>query len=118
MRTLLALAVLAAASPAAAQLQPLDQHQLMELQAQAELARQRSVAVENQLMSLEARLRAEEAIATSRAQSVRPVLPLPAYPEPAGAESAKIDTSKLVSIPDDRLAASNAAVVEASRPPR
>ena len=116
MRALAVLAVLTLATPAAAQVDAVTQHQLMEAQAQAELARQRSIAVESQLMSLEARLQAEQGIATSRAQVARPYLPLPAMPEPPGADRAKIDTSKLVSIPDDRLAASNAAVLEASRP--
>ena len=117
MRALVFLAAVAAATPAAAQLSPADQHRQMELEAQQQLAQQRAVALENQLMSLEARLQAEAGIAASRAQSLRPVLPNP-YELPAARAPAPIDTSKLVSIPDDRLAASNAAVREASKPRR
>jgi len=117
MRAAAVLLVLAAAGPAAAQ--PLttatDYLLQMELQAQQELARQRSVALENQLMSLEARLQAEQGLAAVRTQQARPYLPPPPalnLPQP------QIDTSKLASIPDDRLAASNRAVREAAQPAR
>ena len=120
MRALLTLAVLAAsaAAPAAAQLTPQDLHLQAEIAAQAELARQRSIAIENQLMALEARLRAEQGIATVEAQKARPYIPLPPVDVPGAVASRPVDTSNLVSIPDDRLAASNAAVREAQQPRR
>jgi hypothetical protein len=117
MRALVILAALAAAPPAAAQLSPTELHLQMELQAQAELARQRTVAIENQLMALEARLQAERGVATIEAQKARPYIPVPSVVVP-GAAPAPVDTSKLVSIPDDRLAASNAAIREAQQPRR
>lgn len=118
MRALVVLAALAAASPAAAQLTPQDLHLQAEIAAQAELARQRSVALENQLMSLEARLRTEQSIATVEAQKARPYIPLPPVDVPGAVASRPVDTSRLVSIPDDRLAASNAAVRDAQQPRR
>lgn len=117
MRALVILAVLATAGPAAAQLTPQDLHLQAELQAQAELARQRGVALENQLMSLEARLQAERGVATIEAQKARPYIPEP-YVATLAPSSTPVDTSRLVSIPDDRLAASNAAVRAAQQPRR
>ena len=117
MRTLIVIAVLAAASPAAAQSNAALQQQLYDLQMQQEQMRQRTIALENALMAQEARLRAEQGIAASRAQSARPYIPLRPTDVPSAA-LAPVDTSKLVSIPDDRLAASTAAVREATRPRR
>jgi hypothetical protein len=121
MRTvLLALAALAAAGPAAAQLPSTVQDQILrnELAAQQRLEQQRQVAIDNQLMALEAQARASQGIAASQAQSARPYIPLPsAGPSVSGGRAeAAVDTSKLASIPDDRLAASNAAVRAVTQP--
>jgi hypothetical protein len=110
---LLAAAGLALAGPAAAQLPSTVQDQILrnELAAQQRLEQQRQVAIDNQLMALEAQARAAQGIAASQAQSARPYIPLPPVPSVSGGQpEAKVDTSKLASIPDDRLAASNAAV--------
>jgi hypothetical protein len=117
MRALLVLIAFAAATPALAQPSAAEEMLRAELAAQQLLDRQRQVALDNQLMSLEAQLRANQAEAVVRQQSTRPYLPLPPLPPEAGpaAPSPAIDTSKLVSIPDDRLAASNAAVREVTQ---
>lgn len=115
MRALVILAALAAATPAAAQLSPADQGRILDLEMQQEMMRQRGVALQNELTTLEARLRTEQSLATLELQSRRPLIPLP--PAFAGVPPtyAPIDSSKLVSIPDDRLAASNAAVRQATQ---
>jgi hypothetical protein len=118
MRVLLALLALAAATPAAAQSTAAELALQNDLLAQQQAAQQRAVALDNQLMALEAQIRTERALADIRAQSARPYLPLPPLPPgEAGPRppSPQIDTSKLVSIPDDRLAASNAAVREVTQ---
>ena len=112
MRAYLALAFLALAAPAAAQdFGAINQFQLDELRMQQHLAQQRAIAQSNELMALEARLRTEQAVMqaqTQRAQTRLPELPY------EGAPPARIDTSKLPSIPDAALAASNRRVQEAS----
>ena len=100
---ILALAVLAPAVPAAAQDAFALQHMQNELWAQQQMLQQRAVAQSNELIALEARLRTEQSL-TPR------LLGLELPPPPPAA----FHTSKLPSIPDDRLAASNAAVREAS----
>lgn len=109
----LSLALAVAGLPAAAQdLNALTQFQLDDLRAQQQLAQQRAVAQANELMALEARLRTEQAIMDLR-QSHAPVR-LPELPY-AGAPPAPLDTSRLPSIPDAALAASNRRVREASQ---
>lgn len=115
MRALILVLALAAAAPAAAQTPYTDQLRLNELQAQADLERQRAVAQANELTALDARLRAEQAIRDIQIQRALPPLLPRADPD---APPPVIDTSRLASIPDDRLAASNAAVRAASRPRR
>lgn len=106
---------LAAASPVAAQIvrDPGQQARDAEIFMQQQAAQQQAVAQANQLNALESQLRTEQNLAAIRAQGARPVLPEPYVGAYAPATST-VDTSKLVSIPDDRLAASNAAVKAAS----
>lgn len=105
---------LAAAGPASAQIVR-DPGQLArdaEIFMQQQALQQQAVAQANQLSALEAQIRTEQNLAALRAQAARPVIPQPYVG--AYAPTTSIDTSKLVSIPDDRLAASNAAVRAAS----
>ena len=129
MRLFAAALLLAAAAPAAAQVvatppattpfSTIDPVRQLDLEFQTRELQRRSIDLDNQLMSLEARLRAEQGIAISRQQSARPYISEPYVPGATGAAAsgdAPIDTSKLVSIPDDRLAASNAAVRAVTQP--
>jgi hypothetical protein len=76
---------------------------------QQELDRQHAISQDNQLMSLEAQLRTEQTLRQLEAQRSRPILPQPVTPAaPASASTSKV--SPYASIPDDRLAASNARV--------
>lgn len=84
-----------------------------ELRAEQQMANQRAVALENQLSALEARIRTEEGLRTLREQAARPYLP--GSDQPYGAHPPAVgDTGALATIPDDRLAASNARVREAA----
>ncbi|MET0271369.1 MAG: hypothetical protein ABW360_00110 [Phenylobacterium sp.] len=115
----LALVFAAAAGAAAAQssYSPTpytDQARINELQTQQELSRQRAISQDNQFQALDAQIRTEQAIRDIQVQRQRQALPLP---DP-NAPPPVLDTSKLASIPDATLAASNEAVREASRPRR
>jgi hypothetical protein len=117
MRALALIAALAVAAPAAAQdLNTLNQAQLDDLRMQQQMLQQRSIALSNELMAAEARLRADQAILGLQLQRALPArvpeLPYPVY-VPAAAP-AKFDASKLPSIPDAALAASNERVRAAS----
>jgi hypothetical protein len=120
MRAAILVLALAAAAPAAAQVPSYsptpfsDQARINELQAQQDLARQRAVEQDNQLSTLDAQIRTEQAIQNIRRQQA--LQPLPA-PDP-NAPPPVLDTSKLATIPDSTLATSNEAVREASRPHR
>jgi len=122
MRAFAAIAVTAAvaslAAPAAAQFLPAvpNSPQYAEMLAQQEAARQQLVQQQNQLMSLEAQLRTQQALADVRALTVVPrIAPPDTRP---GHALPQIDTGQLASIPDSALADSNRKVLEASRPPR
>jgi hypothetical protein len=117
------LIALAAAAPAAAQnlsgranaLQAqtaADIARLNELTALQDLQRQRDVAQQNQLSTLDAQLRTQQGLADIRAQSYTPTIPLSAYAP--GVAAPNFDASKLVSIPDAALAASNQRVKAAA----
>jgi hypothetical protein len=109
MRPLLIALALSAATPAAAQVGTVNQFQLDNLQAQQEAAQRAAVAQANQLMSLEANLRAQQAINELQFQRALPAR-LPELPYPQSAGASEIDISKLPSIPDAALAASNKRV--------
>lgn len=114
MRAYVVLVVLALAAPAAAQEPwPLTQFQIDDLRMQQQMAQQRAIAQANELMALEARLRTEQAVA--QAQAARAPVRLPELPYAEGAPPPVIDTSKLPSIPDAALAASNRRVQEAAK---
>lgn len=121
MRAVSALALLVlAATPALAQQDLLAQQRLQtemrlqELQQQADMARQREITTSNELMALDARLRAEQGMADVRAQAISPRLPSAPQNQVYAPPPAQIDTSRLASIPDDRLADSDRRVREAS----
>ena len=114
MRALIALLALAATPAAAQDLFGPSQFQLNDLQAQQQLAQQRAVALQNELFALEARLKTEQAITNLTLQRALPPR-LPELPYPVAAPTGRIDTSKLPSIPDAALAASNRRVQEASQ---
>jgi len=106
-------AVLAlAAVPAAAQdLYSLERSN--ELRAEQMMANQRAVALENQFNALEARIRTEEGLRTLRDQAEQPRQRIPSQPSTATIPTAT-GSSVFATIPDDRLAASNARVRAAS----
>lgn len=103
----LALTVLLAAGPAQAQDFEIMQR-TFELQMQATQARQREIDLSNQITALETRLRADDAVRAIEAQRDATANPMraPSGPPPAPAYA---------SIPDARLAASNARVRAAVR---
>lgn len=105
----LALALIAATSlagSALAQISPQATQQL-DLLTQQQLERQRAVALENQLSTLEARGQAEQ-----RLREVQAILPAPYVYRP-GEMSKATATPGYATIPDAVLAASNARVREA-----
>jgi hypothetical protein len=108
MRILLATTALLAAAPAAAQ--PLvQQQQLDDLRMQAEAAQRRAIDQQNQLMSLEARLRADQA--TYDLQRNAPAVPTLRYDPPTGGGvGAPAAATRYPSIPDRALADSNRRV--------
>jgi hypothetical protein len=110
MRALIAILALAAATPAAAQ----TSSQLADLQMQQQLAQQRAVAQHNELFALEARVRTEQAILDLQLQRALPAR-APELPYPVAAPTGRVDTSKLPSIPDAALAASNRRVQDAAK---
>lgn len=109
MRAILSALIMAAATPVAAQ--PLSsQFQLDELRAQQEAAQRRAIDQSNQLMALEARLRAEQATADLSRSAPR-VPDLPYEPQSRGAPPI---AAKFPSIPDAALADSNRRVQAAA----
>jgi hypothetical protein len=118
---ILVLSALAVAAPAMAQVSPqLSSPQLWQSQnaillQQQESTRQQLVQQQNQLMSMEAQMRTQQALSAVQAQAQSPVLPLPTM-TPAGALP-QMDTSQLATIPDSVLADSNRRVLEATGNP-
>jgi hypothetical protein len=113
MRVLIAVLVLAAATPAAAQpYRGLTQSLDAQNAAAAQAARARDIAQTNELAALRARLQADETLATVAAGRVSPSVPtVPFNPK---APAPVIEMSQLAQIPDATLAASNARAVAAS----
>lgn len=106
MRTL-ALALLvssALVAPAAAQIDP---NRGVDLQALQQMDRQRSIALENQVNALEARVQSEQ-----RLRDFQATLP-PPYVYRPGEVSRSAPPAGYASIPDAALAASNARVKQA-----
>jgi len=115
MRAALFLALaLAAPAPALAQ----DFNNILlenQMRAEQDMARQRGVALQNEFMALDARVRTEQTIRDVQAQARTPRLPLPPERQPPPPTTAPpFDAGQIASIPDAALAASNARVREAS----
>jgi hypothetical protein len=86
-----------------------------QLRAREAMADRQAVFQQNHLSSLDAQLRTQQSLADVRAQAYSPMLPPPAAATSAPYSAAPyIDASQLASIPDDKLAASNARVREAA----
>lgn len=116
MRAALVLA-LTLAAPAAAFGQDLNSMMLEnQMRAEQEMARQRGVALHNEFMALDARVRSEQAIRDAQVQGRTLRLPTPSERQPPPAATAPpFDPGQIASIPDEALAASNARVREASQ---
>jgi|KBSMisStandDraft_5_1062788.scaffolds.fasta_scaffold195323_3 hypothetical protein len=112
MRALIVLLSLACAAPAAAQIDTytLTVHRDAELQAQADLARQREVELNNRLSTLEARQQTDQALSDIQALRQRPTLPTIYDPDAPPPPRAAVPAGAFAAIPDDVLAASNARV--------
>lgn len=80
-------------------------------QAQQQMDRQRAIALENQLNTLDARVQSEQRLRDFQASVPPPGLRAPEHPVPTG-------SSPYASIPDAALAASNERVRAASKNPR
>jgi hypothetical protein len=76
------------------------------LRAQQDLAARQQVQLQNDLFRLEAQQRTQQSLSDLDAQTRSPQLP----PPPAGGPFPSIDVSGLASIPDSKLAESNARV--------
>ena len=116
MRTfMIALALAALATPAAAQS---TASEIENLRAQQEAAARRAVAQENELSALQNRLQTEQAVTQLQGQRLLP----PRVPDrryvPSASGPAPAATLKYPVIPDAALADSNRRVQAASRPPR
>ena len=114
-RLCLAFAIAGAAAPALAQSgvihhHAIDQAELNLLRAQQAQAARDAVIQQNDIFRLENQMRTQQTIDALHAQSLTPQLP----PPPASGAIPHVDVSGLASIPDDRLAASNARVQEAA----
>ena len=110
MRALVVLISLAFAAPAAAQPSPLILQRDAELQAQADLARQREVELNNRLSTLEARQQTDQALRDIAAMRQQPALPTIYDPNAPPPHRASVPAGGFVQIPDAALAASNARV--------
>lgn len=120
MRALIVGLALLAAAPAAAQ----DTNaavlnaQILQMQAEQQLARMREVATANEMMALEARLRADEAVRRMEAVRTPATMPTLPYPDAGLGRGGMLDVAKLPSIPDAALADSNRRVQEILKNPR
>jgi hypothetical protein len=101
------------ASPAMAQfINPgASRAQQFELQQQQETTRQQLIQQQNQITTLDAQMRTQQALSQVQAQAQAPLLPLPDVTP--GRPLPQIDTSQLASIPDSTLADSNKKVLDA-----
>ena len=84
-----------------------------QMRAEQDMARQRGVALHNELMALDARVRTEQAIRDAQAQARTPRLQVPAERQPPPAATPPV-AGQVASIPDAALAASNARVRDAA----
>jgi paraquat-inducible protein B len=114
MRKLVVLSVfaLAAATPAVAQV---TQSQLEDLRAQQQAAERRYIDQSNQLQALDARLRADQAVADLAAQRAGATVPQLRYPDPTVRSATATPSTRYPSMPDAALADSNKRVQDAAR---
>jgi hypothetical protein len=112
MRTLIILVCLACAGPVAAQPDglALTLQRDADLQARADLARQREVELNNRLSTLEARQQTDQALRDIDAMRQRPAPPTIYDPNAAPPRAAAVHDGAFAAIPDAALAASNARV--------
>jgi type IV secretory pathway VirJ component len=109
MRTVIIFILIALGLAAPAAAQPhfgLEQQRDAQAAADALAARNRDIALTNELAALQARAQSDQALASLQAARAPAPLPTPGR----GAAPAVIDVSQLASIPDATLARSNAAV--------
>jgi len=104
------LGLIVAAIAATAAAQTVTQFDLDNLRAQQQAAQQRAIAQSNELMALDARLRADQAVANL--QMPQPRAPQLAY-TPANS-AAPVAAAKYPSMPDAALADSNKRVQDAA----
>jgi len=113
MRVLILLAAFAAAAPAAAQdWSALTYARDGERAAAQQAARQRDIAITNELSRLQTQAQTTQTLSDLAAARVTPTVPT--VPFNAKAPPPKLDASKLAQIPDAVLADSNAKVLAAS----
>jgi hypothetical protein len=94
------------AAPTAAQpFRSLERARDAQAQAEAVAARNRDIALTNELSTLQARIQTEQSLSNLQAQRVGP--PVPAVVHNRGAPAPKVDLSQMASIPDAALAQSN-----------
>lgn len=111
--SVLAFAVFAAsANPAPAQVDPLRGLRDAEIFSQQQADRQRSLELENRLSTLDAQIQTDRALRDIQVQQSRHA---PARGVPPDDARPSSNSHSYASIPDERLAASNARVREASR---
>ena len=110
MRALIVVIALACAAPAVAQPDALILQRDAELQAQADLARQHEIELNNRLSTLEATQQTNQALRDIAAMRQRPPLPTIYDPNASPPLAAPVPPGAFASIPDDALAASNARV--------
>ncbi len=109
LRPLIFVVALAAAAPASAQLNTANIYrQQVEGQAADAAARQRDIALSNELSRLQVQAQTSQTLSDLSAARVLPVVPT--VPTSSSAPPPKIDTSKLTQIPDAALADSDAKV--------
>ena len=97
------------AAPASAQpFRSLERARDAQAQAEAVAARNRDIAITNELSSLQARIQTEQALSNLQAQRISPPVPTVAFDPDA--PPPKIDISQMASIPDAALAQSNARI--------
>jgi hypothetical protein len=106
---ILALSLVGLCAPAAGQpFRGLERVRDAQAQADAVAARNRDIALTNELSNLQARVQTEQTLSQLQAQRISP--PVPMTPYDPKAPPPKIDLSQMASIPDAALAQSNARV--------
>jgi hypothetical protein len=114
MRALILVAAVLAAGPAPAQpYRALEDAREADRVAAEQAARQREIAINNELSRLQTQAQTNQALSDLAAARVTPLVPT--VPFNPNAPPPKIDTSQLAQIPDAALADSNAKVQAAAQ---